>query len=368
MKNAISKFEPNKEIKTDFDLIVKNIEIDNYLDLIEIDCEEKDTLFEKLTISKGTIYPLPKQNDILTIKKIFLDFDEDIISFRLFLKTEIKQKSQTNNINKINSENKSYSFSKTKIVESLKNICNINENLDTSIFRIDSINNKSYILFCFKDLKTYRFQKEDKTTFTIGDLILIANYLTTNNTEIKLSKISITKILNEEQLFRLRRFHDNKINIFKVIDIEEKYYTMINSAHELYLVKRNKALEKKEIKLCQLLLINYTINNIYNNKEDYPKEIDLDPNSIIYISTQDIYFSKLLNINKLSVININILDYNNKNKNYYEQINIEGKIFKIEKEKLFCVIYKDNIDNDYIPIKIKLMNTTEEKVFYFFYI
>ena len=307
MKNAISKFEPNKEIKTDFDLIVKNIEIDNYLDLIEIDCEEKDILFEKLTISKGTIYPLPKQNDILTIKKIFLDFDEDLISFRLFLKTEIKGKSQTNNINKINSEDKSYSFSKTKIVESLKNKCNINENLDTSIFRIDSINNKSYILFCFKDLKTYRFQKEDKTKFTIGDLILIANYLTTNNTEIKLSKISITKILNEEQLFRLRRFHDNKINIFKVIDIEEKYYTMINSAHELYLVKRNKTLEKKEIKLCQLLLINYTINNIYNNKEDYPKEIDLDPNSIIYISTQDIYFSKLLNINKLSVIKINII-------------------------------------------------------------
>ena len=250
-------------------------------------------------------------------------------------------------------------------MESLKTLCNIEDSLDNSIFRIDSIKDNFYILFSFKDLKTYKFEKDDKISYTKSDLILIANYIISNNTEIKLSRISITKKLNEEQLFGLNRFYNNKIKIFKVIDIDEQYYTLINSERMLYVVKRNQEIDKKEIKLCQILLINYTIDKIDNNKEDIPKEIELSDDSIIYMSKQEIYFSNLLHINKLSVINIDILDYNNK-KNYYEEIIIENKNFRINKNKLFCVIFKANVDNDYIPIEIKLCNSNEEKVFYFF--
>ena len=297
MKDAISKLEPNKEIKQSFDIIVKKIKIDNHLDLIEIDAECDNILFENLSISKGEIFPIPKLNDKLSIKGLFIDYDKDILSLRVFLKAEIKEKSKINKINLIKYQGESYSFSKIKIVESLKTLCNIEESLDTSIFRVDSIKDNFYILFSFKDLKTYQFEKDDKISFTKGDLILIANFIISNNTEIKLSKIGITKKLNEEQLFGLNRFYDNKIKIFKVIDIDEQYYTLINSERMLYAVKRNQEIDKKQIKLCQILLINYTIDKIDNNKEDIPKEIELSANSIIYMSKQEIYFSKLLHIN-----------------------------------------------------------------------
>ena len=365
MKDAISKLKPNKKIKQSFDIIVKKIEKDDYLDLIEIDAECDNILFKNLTISKGEIFPVPNLNDKLSIKRLFIDYDKDITSLRVFLEAEMKEKSKVNNINQIKYQGESYSFSKAKIVESLKTLCNIEESLDTSVFRIDSIKDNFYILFSFKDLKSYIFEKDVKISYNKSDLILIANFIISNNTEIKLSKISITKKLNEEQLFGLNRFYDNKIKIFKVIDIDEQYYTLINSERMLYVVKRNQEIDKKEIKLCQILLINYIIDKIDNNKEDIPKEIELSADSIIYMSKQDVYFSKLLHINKLSVINIDILDYNNK-KNYYEEIIIENKNFLINKNKLFCVIFKANVDDDYIPLEIKLCNSKEVKVFYFF--
>jgi len=256
MKEAISKLEPNKEIKQSFDIIVKKIKIDNYFDLIEIDAECGNILFENLNISKGEIFPIPKLNDKLSIKGLFINYDKDLTSLRIFLKAEIKEKSKVNNINIIKYQDESYSFSKAKIIENLKTLCNIKESLDTSIFRIDSIKDNFYILFSFKNLKRYKFEKDDKISFTKGDLILIANCIISNNTKIKLSKRSITKKLNEEQLFGLKRFNDNKIKIFKVIDIDEQYYTLINSELMLYIVKLNQEIDKKEIKLCQILLIN----------------------------------------------------------------------------------------------------------------
>jgi len=237
--------KPNNEIKQSFDIIVKEIEIINYLDLIEIDAECYNILFENLTISKGEIFPKLNLNDKLSIKGLFINYNKDIASL-----AEIKEKSNVKNINLIKFQGESYSFSKAKIVESLKTLCNIEESLDTSIFRIDSIKDNFYFLFSFKDLKTYKFEKDDKISFTKGNLILIANCIISNNTEIKLSKISITKKLNEEQLFGLNRFNDNKIRIFKVIDIDEQYYTLINYELMLYVVKSNQEIDRKEIKLC----------------------------------------------------------------------------------------------------------------------
>ena len=89
MKDAISKLKPNKKINQSFDIIVKKLEIDDYLDLIEIDAECDNILFENLTISKGEIFPIPNLNDKLSIKRLFIDYDKDITNHILFQRQKL---------------------------------------------------------------------------------------------------------------------------------------------------------------------------------------------------------------------------------------------------------------------------------------
>ena len=91
MKDALLKLKGINKIKVNFDVIVKSHKIDNNLDFIEIDIEENNILYEKLTLIKGEIFPLPKANDILKIKQISIDYDENL-DLRLFIKAKIKKK------------------------------------------------------------------------------------------------------------------------------------------------------------------------------------------------------------------------------------------------------------------------------------
>ena len=96
------------------------------------------------------------------------------------------------------------------------------------------------------------------------------------------------------------------MKLFKVIDINEKNYICIDSNKNLYQVEKNKELEALNIKICQLLIVNYSINE---NSKCLLNKIKLNKNSIIKISEQDIYFSKLIPINHISVIYVHFLDY-----------------------------------------------------------
>lgn len=292
MKEALMLIEGNKKIKVDFNVIVKKINIDDILDYIVIDIEEENYLYENLTLIKGEIYPLPKSNDIIKIKEMYLDYDE-YLSLRLFIKAEIISPGE----NHIFIQDHIYSFTKNKIVESLQNICAIKENLISAIFKVDSINDKFYSIFCLKDFINYNLSTKDTTEIlNKNDFILIDNYSLSEN-EIRKNNITIIKTLTEEKLFQMfykESIFGNKLILFKVIDINEKYYIVIDNNKKIYQIEKKEIFKNLGIDMCKLLLIKNKFKTIINF--DYNlNEIILDSNDLIfYISHQNIYFSKLL--------------------------------------------------------------------------
>ena len=364
MKEALLKLKDNTKTKVDFDVIVYNYKIDNDLDFIEIDVVENNILYEKLTLIKGEIYPLPKPKDILNIKEIYLDYDDNLY-LRLFIKGEIKSQ----NLNSISiNDNILFSFSYNKINESLKIICEIKEDLFSSIFRIDSFNDKYYSLFCLKENALYNILNKNFSTFVKDEFVLISNYIKNKN-EIEKTNLTIIKKLKEEKLlqfFYAKSIFGEKLTLLKIVDINEKYYIAINNNKELYQIDKSQKLRKLGVKICQILIVQkfkilYNMNNFF-------KEIILGDDSIIYISQQEIFFSTLtIPINFLTIVHIVFLDY--EINNLYDAIIIDGTKYIIDSKEIYCVLNFDKNKFDFYPIEIVLESSklsNESKIFFFF--
>ena len=76
-----------------------------------------------------------------------------------------------------------------------------------------------------------------------------------------------------------------KMSLFKIIDIDEKNYICIDSNKNLYQVEKNKELETLNIKICQLLILNYKLNE--NSKSSALNNIKLNKKLIIKIKKEN---------------------------------------------------------------------------------
>ena len=364
MKEAFLKIKENHKIKVDLDVIAKEIKIDDQNDFIELDVEENDALFECLTLIKGEIYPLPRINDIIKVTEIYFEFDK-LLNFKVLAKGEIKQKLKENIQAKIYHE--IYSFSKDKMLESLKKIYNIKEKIFTGIFRIVDLNfqKEDYSnLLCLEDMKSYKINAVNLPfSLETNKFILISNYsLDEKSGFIIFNKITLVKELTEENLFfYIDSYYRNnkKLLLFKVIDINENYYMLINRYKEIYKLNRTKEVENSGINLCCLLLITNNFKAIsYSNTQI--KDMIFDDTEIIYASKQEIYFSKIIQINYISVIQINFLDYNN-SENFFELIEIQKKQIKIDNNELFYPFY-ENTENEIFSEEIELKILETDKI------
>lgn len=291
MKEALLKVKGNSKLEVNIDVRVKNIKFEKELDFIEIDIEDDECLFSNLTLIKGEIFPLPKPNDLLNIKKLYFDYDKYLF-LRLFIKAEIKPLDNSI-ISDVKKEQ--LSFSNIDIKGSLMNIFGIKENIEYGVFKFDSIQNKNYILLCLKDLNKYKISIE-KSSFqlTKNELFLVSNYFIKKNhindinemnnindiNEIIFNDISFVKKLSEEKIFQSfykESIFGNKLTLLKIININEKYYIVLNHKKDIYQIERTKKLEDLGINICQLLLI-HNFKLIYNLNSDL-KEIILYNNS-----------------------------------------------------------------------------------------
>ena len=364
MKEAFLKIKEGNKIEVDFDAIVKKVNIDDQNDFIELDIEENNSLFEILTLIKGETYPLPNIHDIINIKEISFDCD-NFFNFRVFAKGKIKQTSEDMMTSKI--YNEIYSFAKNEILESLKKLIGIKEKIFTGLFKVNMVFDKEkyYTLLCLEDLKNYKINAENiPFSLQINKFILISNYsLDEKSNEIIFNKITLMSELSEEKLLiyidlYYRKSYD-KLILLKVIDINEKYYMLINRYNDIYRLAKTKDLETSEIKLCCLLLIT---NNFKSISYAYTqiKDMIFNNTTIFYVSKQEIYFSNLIQINYLTVIQINFLDYNS-SENFFKEIKIAEKKFCINNDELFCPFYKST-QNELFSEEITLQIKDYEKI------
>ena len=360
MKQALLKLKGNKKLEVNFGAIVNKTELDDENDMIIIDLIENNIKYEHLIVMKGEIFPLPKAKDFLNIKELYIDYDEKYFLLRLFIKGEIKS-----NENNIPDDFKEIiSFSKKSILGSFKKIIGFDEDTISRIFKIDLVEEKYCNILCLEDLNIYKISKEIISSPLKYEYILLCNYYTNDNKEIKLTNLSFIKKLTEEKVFNSykKEIFGLKLTLFKVIDIQEKHYILIDNSKILYRMEKNQTI--KMLELCQLLLLQNF--KIYENNTSILKDIFLDKNSIVHISKQDIYFDKYIYINNLTVININFLDY--QENNLYDNMIIE-EIFelKIKNKEIYYVIYFSN-DFDYYKISIDLKGakSNNKKRFYIF--
>ena len=355
MKEALLNMNGDKKIKTNFNARVLNTNFINDLDFIELDIEENNCIFKNITLIKGEIFPLPKKDDILNVKQLYLNYDK-YLTLRLFINAEICL-SLINNIVTIN--NDEYNFSYNKINESLKKLCCIQKDLYSNIFKLESFNEEYSYLFCSSDSNKFKISNNLIDSSKKDNFFLITNYVLNNN-EILFENITFIQKLNEEKLFQNFYRYNDKMSLFKVIDIEDSYYICVDSNKNLYKIEKNKELE---IKLCQLLIVNYKLNE---DSKTFINNIKLDKKSIIKVSEQEIFFSNLISINQFSVIYIKFLDY--KKNNLFDKIIIDEKELQINHDEIYYVFPIMNIDFDYFPINISLLksnNTNTRKNFKF---
>ena len=340
MKEALRNIRGEEKLETDITVCVINTKLLDDLDFIELDVEENKIIFQKITLIKGEIYPLPKNGDLLNIKQMYFNYDKRLV-LRLFIKAEIFQ------------SNEILSFSQDQICPSLQTICNIKEKLHTNLFKLDSNDENFSYLFCINDLNIYKISNKLITSAFKGDFLLITNYILNKDEILSINLTNIKKLDEEEKIFQWFYRVNEKMSLFKVIDINEKNYICIDSNKNLYQIERNKELEELKIKICQLLIVNYSLDK---NSKCRLNNIKLNKKLIIKISEQDIYFSKLLPINYISVIYINFLDYQ-KDNNLYDALIINGKKIKINNNEIYFIIPSLYRDFDFYPVDISLLKT-----------
>ena len=352
MKEALKRIRGEEKLQTNFDVrVIKANLIDKYgHDFIELEVEENGSIFKNITLIKGEIYPLPNEGDFLNIKELYYDYD-NLLIFRLFGKAEIGITSK-NNI--ISGNKEIFDFSYNAISKSIKNICNIKEDLHSNLFTLDSKDENFSYLFCLNDLKLYKISNNLIPPSFKGDFFLITNYILNTN-EILGINITIIKRLNdEEKIFQCFYRFGKGMSLFKVIDIDENNYICIDDNRKIYLVEKSEELGALDIKLCQLLIVNYKIGE---NSKTLLNKIKLDKKLIIKISSQDLYFSKLLPINHISVVYINFLDY--RINNIYDTIIINEKKLKINSNEMYHIVSTSYRDFDFYPINISLLKSDD---------
>ena len=252
---------------------------------------------------------------------------------KLYILAEIKNKDNNNVNNNLIFEDKNrISFSQPNLIDTLKQIGNIKEDFSSSIFHIKDITDQNYKIYNFGSLKEYIISNSIGI-FKQGNFILIDNFKQNKNNEINITNLTMTKVLDECDFFNIiHRYTNNNSDYFKILDIENDDYILVNRLKILFKLQKKK---KYELDFGQIIYI----GNFKSNKiDDLFNRIEILNDSFIYISNQEIYLNKMLIINNISAIKFFIKDF--KNKNQYDIIEI-GKIkIELNKKEIITVFTK----------------------------
>ena len=338
-------------------LKIKSISLEDD-DVIILDVEEDFKIFYTLSVLKGDFFPTPRVNDIFIPKEFYIKYDEKL-QLSLFAKGEIisnKGKIFVNYKSQMN-----YKLIGNGLIDYLKNILNIQEELKKDIFKIKSQTKDYLYLHSFKESNQFKIEKRHLNLKLIeGDFILIDNFYEFNS-NIYFNKITQIKKLNEELLIRftLSYLAYGFIDVIKIISIEKDCYIVLNSKYKVFKISINEKLYKYNIQLCQILIIN---NFKIRKEEANMNVIELRDNSILFISSQNVYFiHKKITLNFYTVIKIDFLDYKKQN-NIYSQIKIKDKTFPINKNEIYCIFHSFKINNsDQYAINLQLLSEDAKK-------
>ena len=310
----------DKSIIVNEKFIVKKIEMKNEIDLIILDLQKNNNLYQGLAMEKGNIFPIPKLNDVLSIGKIYLKYDGQF-QLKLFLEGIILKDEQIylkENIMNV------YDYSEIfKILASIakKNILTIN----SSIFIIINIIGNKIEVKALNNSKIY-FIESKYVNKKVDDFLWIY-YYEIKEDKILINNLSVLETLNEERLLHLfeNRIFEN-IKLFHIVDVTDENYLLIDSNGKLFNLYKGKNIQYiKNYKFDFCITI--ILSNITIVSED---SIILNQFSFIYKFKEESYYLENILINSYAVLQLNYLDF--KKNNFYDYIYTDKQEYFILKE------------------------------------
>ena len=120
--------------------LINEIKLVDDLDQIILDLQQNNSIYENVIMTKGLIFPIPKVNQIISVKKISLKYDQEF-KLKLFIEGNIDKNSEKPKIMEVK---KNFSFNSQNILKTISELTNIPiPVINSTIFKIERIERKS---------------------------------------------------------------------------------------------------------------------------------------------------------------------------------------------------------------------------------
>ena len=319
----------------------------NDIDLIILDLQKNNNLYQGLVMEKGKIFPIPKLDEVLSVEKMYLKYDGEF-QLKLFLEGKILKNEQIDLKEIIMNK---YDYSEIfKIIVSKrgKNISNIN----SSIFMIININNNKIGVKALNNSKNYYIDSNGLNK-KVGDFLWIY-YYEIKKDKILINNLSILEILDEERLLHLlENCIFQNIKLFHIVEVDDEKYLLIDSSGKLFnlnKIKNINYIKNYKFDFCiTIILSNITI--------DSGDSIELNQFSFIYTFKEESYYIENILINSYAVLQFNFLDF--QKNNFYDYIYTDKQDYFILKETDENIIEKNKKEEEY---KLKEKYIIEENI------
>ena len=349
----------DKIIECQETFLVKNVKLSNDLDLIVLDLMQNNIIYKGISMIKGNIFPIPKENQIIFVEKMFFKINPEF-QLQLYFEGKIDKDIGKNKQDQINVEkNNTFSFEFNEIYKTISILTG--EKLPEKgimISRILKISQEGIAdIISISNCKTYKFQlkKQQAKNYKSNDFLLIFCFEIEQN-KIKTNKMTMFELLSDD---RLIKYLDNtrleNVKLFQVLDHGKEDIILSDSELIMYKFSKNQSKIKNQSLgfYTTLIISNY---NIIGDK------IEITDKSFLYEFRNESYYVENIKINLITGLELHILDY--KEDNIFDCISCDefgDKIISNDIEYiLFLSVFVKKYE--YYPLKITLSNKKNKEI------
>ena len=282
MENLLKKLleTEGKIIECKEKFLVKDVKLLNDLDLIVLDLMQNNILYKDISMIKGNIFPIPKENQIIFTEKMFFKINPEF-KLQLFIEGKIDEKSEKSKQDQNNVEkNNSFSFEFNEIYKTISTLTG--EKLPEKgimISRIIQISQEGIAdIISIPNCETYKLQikKQQAKNYKPNDFLLIICFEVKQN-KINTNKMTMFELLSDDRLIDYldSRLLEN-VKLFQVLDHRKEDIILADSNLIMYKFSKNQSkIKNQSVGFCTTLIIsNY---NIIGDK------IEITEKSFLYV-------------------------------------------------------------------------------------
>ena len=330
----------------------------NTLDLIEIDLRKNENIYKSLVIEKGKIYPIPKEFNLISIKKLSLKYDREY-NLRLYVEGDISiPKSEDLILNKIT---KTYFFDSDDIFSTITDLTGIsNLSNESAIFQVLKIENHIADIQSISGLDVLKLNI-NQLQINKDDFLWI-NFFESYLNKILVNKLTMFEKLDNTKLAEVLNYSPlsfKGVYLLQVIDIDKDNIILIDSIKTIY--QLNKIKNKNYIKKDDFCFCSFIIISRFHKDEN--NNIIFDEKSFIHPLKNELYYNKNLLLNSYVIFKFYFLDFNI-DKNMYDTIYYDlNQSKKIEKDiEYLCITDTVRKQFEYSSYELIVRNSEDKKI------